>query len=270
MTILNQIIEYKKDFIKECKLTLSNQQIINNANFVKSNKAYFKDAIVRTHNNKGLSIIAEVKRASPSEGLIDKNASFDYMGIAKDYAAGGACCLSVLTDEKFFHGHYSYLSNIKKALPQVPLLRKDFIIDPYQIIEAKLIGADCILLIASCLDKNQLKELEAVATEYNLDVLCEVHDEAELDMALSNLKTNLIGINNRNLKTFTTDISLTNKLFNKASNGGKNIVVSESGINTKQDIAFITQNSGCKTFLIGTALINKQNKGEALKELLTF
>jgi indole-3-glycerol phosphate synthase len=97
-----------------------------------------------------------------------------------------------------------------------------------------------------------------------------VHDEAELDMALSNLKTNLIGINNRNLKTFTTDISLTNKLFNKASNGGKNIVVSESGINTKQDIAFITQNSGCKTFLIGTALMNKQNKGEALKDLLTF
>jgi indole-3-glycerol phosphate synthase len=270
MTILNQIIEYKKHFVKNCKATLSYASILQNVKPLQNTKPSFKTAIQNTHNLGQFAVIAEVKKASPSAGLIDKNASFDYMGIAKDYAAGGACCLSVLTDEKFFHGHHSYLTNIKKALPQVPLLRKDFIIDPYQIIEAKLIGADCILLIASCLDKNQLKELEAVATEYNLDVLCEVHDEAELDIALSNLQTSLIGINNRNLKTFTTDISLTSKLFNKASNGGKNIVVSESGINTKDDIAFINQNSGCKTFLIGTTLMNKQNKGEALKDLLTF
>ena len=267
MSVLNQIIQYKTEFVKNCKASLSYTNLLQNVKPLQNTKPSFKTAIQNKHNLGQFAVIAEVKKASPSAGLIDKNASFDYLSIAKQYQAGGAACLSVLTDEKFFHGHHSYLSNIKKALPNMPLLRKDFIIDPYQIIEAKLIGADCILLIASCLDKSQLKELESVAIEYNLDVLCEIHDEAELDIALSNLQTSLIGINNRNLKTFTTDISLTNKLFNKASNGGKNIVVSESGINTKDDITFITQNSGCKTFLIGTALMAKQNKAQAIKDL---
>jgi indole-3-glycerol phosphate synthase len=267
MSILSQIIEYKKSFVAECKAKLSYADLLSNVKPLQSIKPSFKTAIQAKHKKDNIAIVAEVKKASPSAGLISKDTNFDYLTIAKQYEAGGAACLSVLTDEKFFHGHHSYLTNIKKALPNMPLLRKDFIIDPYQIIEAKLIGADCILLIASCLDKSQLKELESVAIEYNLDVLCEIHDEAELDIALSNLKTSLIGINNRNLKTFTTDISLTNKLFNKASNGGKNVVVSESGINTKDDITFITQNSGCKTFLIGTALMAKQNKAQAIKDL---
>ncbi len=270
MSILSQIIECKKSFVAECKTHISYASLLNKIKPLQGTKPSFKSAIQAKHKKDSIAIIAEVKKASPSAGLIDKDTNFDYLAIAKQYDAGGAACLSVLTDEKFFHGHHSYLTNIKKALPNMSLLRKDFIIDPYQIIEAKLIGADCILLIASCLDKAQLKELESAAIEYNLDVLCEVHDEAELDTTLSNLQTNLIGINNRNLKTFTTDISLTNKLFNKASNGGKNIVVSESGINTKDDINFITRNSGCKTFLIGTALMNKQNKSIALKDLCSL
>jgi indole-3-glycerol phosphate synthase len=199
-----------------------------------------------------VSLIAEVKKASPSAGVIVE--SFDPVAIAKNYARAGVEAISVLTDEKFFQGHLSYLDSIRQAVPQ-PLLRKDFTLDPLQIMEAATAGADAILLIVAALDQDQLISLLETAALYQLDALVEVHTLAELDRALET-DARIIGINNRNLATFEIDLSVTEKLSEQVPE--EIVLVSESGIKTAEDLARIKA-CGVDAVLIGEALMRGQS-----------
>jgi indole-3-glycerol phosphate synthase len=207
------------------------------------------------------AIIAEVKKGSPSKGLIRPD--FDPLDIATTYQDNGATCLSVLTDEEFFLGHLSYLSLIREQVA-LPLLRKDFILDTYQVYEAAAAGADAILLIAAMLDQSSLKELHALAGELYLDVLLEVHDERELEMALAT-DCGLIGINNRSLHTFVTDLSTTERLAKMITSD--RLIVAESGINSRSDVERL-QAAGAKAFLVGESLMREEDIGAKLSELL--
>jgi indole-3-glycerol phosphate synthase len=207
------------------------------------------------------AIIAEVKKGSPSKGII--RADFDPLEIAEIYQNNGATCLSVLTDEKFFLGHLRYLALIRETV-SLPLLRKDFICDSYQIYEARAAGADAILLIAAMIDLNQLREFHAVAKEIHLDVLLEVHDEAETEKALQTGCT-LIGVNNRNLRTFVTDLGITGRLARMLP--ADRLLVAESGINNRADIVRL-QADGAGAFLIGEAMMREDDIGAKLHELL--
>lgn len=207
------------------------------------------------------AIIAEVKKGSPSRGIIRED--FDPLEIAEIYQNNGATCLSVLTDEKFFLGHLRYLALIREAV-SLPLLRKDFICDPYQIYEARAAGADAILLIAAMLETNQLRDFHAVAREIHLDVLLEVHDEAEMEKALQTDCT-LIGVNNRNLRTFVTDLTTTGRLALMMP--PERLLVAESGINSRADIVRL-QADGAKAFLIGESMMREYDIGAKLQELL--
>ncbi|MDM8569712.1 indole-3-glycerol phosphate synthase TrpC, partial [Thiotrichales bacterium HSG1] len=206
------------------------------------------------------AVIAEIKKASPSKGLLRTN--FNPTEIAKSYEQNGAACLSILTDEKFFQGSNEYLSQVHEICP-LPILRKDFIIDAYQVYEARVIGADCILLIVAILDDAQLQDLFDLATHLGMDVLVEVHNQKELERALS-INMRLIGINNRNLKTFDTDIRTTLNLLEQIPK--KHIIVSESGIYTPEDIALLSD-VGVHTFLIGEAFMKANDPGAALSQL---
>lgn len=205
--------------------------------------------------------IAEIKKASPSKGVIREN--FDPVAIAQDYAANGAACLSVLTDEQYFQGADAYLRSVRQAV-QLPIIRKDFSIDPYQILEARLMGADCILLIASALSPHQLSDLYGTANDLGLDVLIEVHDQQELEAALG-LKPSLVGINNRNLKTFETCLDTTLNLLPHIPDGVT--VITESGIRSKEDVQNMIA-AGVFCFLVGEALMQKPSPGAALANLL--
>jgi indole-3-glycerol phosphate synthase len=206
------------------------------------------------------AVIAELKKASPSRGVIRPN--FNPVEIATSYAAYGATCLSVLTDVKFFQGSYDYLRQARAAC-SLPVLRKDFIIDLYQIIHARALGADCILLIVAALGKSQLCEFEAAAHELGMDVLVEAHDDAELDIALQ-LQTPLIGINNRNLRTFKTTLDTTLGLLDRIPDGKR--VVTESGILTCDDVARMREHR-VDAFLVGESFMRAPDPGLALKEL---
>lgn len=207
------------------------------------------------------AIIAEIKKGSPSKGLI--RADFDPQEIAEIYQNNGATCLSVLTDEKFFLGHLRFLALIRETV-SLPLLRKDFICDQYQIYEARAAGADAILLIAAMLDLHQLRDFHALAQEIQLDVLLEVHDEIEMERALSTDCT-LIGINNRNLRTFSTDLDTTARLAGMKS--AHHLLVAESGINSRSDILRLRED-GAEAFLIGESLMRESDIGKKLQELL--
>jgi indole-3-glycerol phosphate synthase len=207
------------------------------------------------------AIIAEVKKGSPSKGVI--RSDFDPLEIATIYQNNGATCLSVLTDEQFFFGHLRYLTLIREAVT-LPLLRKDFICDPYQIYEARAAGADAILLIAAMLDLNQLIDFHAVAKEIHLDVLLEVHDEAEMETAIQTDCT-LIGVNNRNLSTFVTDLNTTGNLSGMMP--ANRLLVAESGIHNRADILRL-QSAGAKAYLIGESMMLEDNIGAKLQELL--
>jgi indole-3-glycerol phosphate synthase len=207
------------------------------------------------------TIIAEVKKGSPSKGVIRDD--FDPLEIAEIYQNNGATCLSVLTDEQFFLGHLRYLALIREAV-SLPLLRKDFICDPYQIHEARAAGADAILLIAAMLDLHQLRDFHAIARGIHLDVLLEVHDEAEMERALQTDCT-LIGVNNRNLRTFETDLGTTGRLARMMS--ADRLLVTESGINCRADVVRL-QSEGAKAFLIGEAMMREDDIGAKLQELL--
>jgi indole-3-glycerol phosphate synthase len=207
------------------------------------------------------AIIAEIKRASPSKGLIRED--FNVKEIAAIYAEHGARCLSVLTDVDFFQGHPDYLAHAKNHCP-LPLLRKDFIIDPYQIYESLALGADCILLIVALLDDVQLADFCQLAHELNMAVLVESHSKEELERALR-LPTPLIGINNRSLHTFKTDIQLSIQL--KQYIPQDRIIITESGINTHTDINLM-QSHGINTFLIGESLMRAKDIGNALDQLI--
>jgi indole-3-glycerol phosphate synthase len=207
------------------------------------------------------AVIAEMKRASPSKGLL--RADFDPAGIARAYEAGGAACLSVLTDRDFFQGDPAHLVQARAAC-NLPVLRKDFITEPYQIHEARALGADCVLLIAAALARQDMQGLEASARSLGMAVLVEVHDAAELDAALS-LQTPLLGINNRDLRTFETRLQTTLDLLPRIP--GDRIVVSESGISGKAEIALL-RGRGVNAFLVGEAFMRRASPGEALQELI--
>ncbi len=218
-----------------------------------------------------VALIAEVKKASPSMGVICKD--FDPVRIAKEYEAAGASCLSVLTDEKFFQGSLDYLRQIREAV-KIPLLRKDFIIDERQILEAIEWGADAILLIVAILDDARLKRFHDLAIEAGLSVLVEVHDEAELDRAIA-IGAKLIGVNNRDLKTFKVDLATTERLTKKMEDGGWKmdktgaaLLVAESGIHTHADVQRVAK-CGAGAILVGESLVKHGNIGAKVRELLT-
>jgi len=206
------------------------------------------------------AVIAEVKKASPSKGVI--RADFQPAQIAASYQAGGASCLSVLTDVDFFQGADGYLQEARAAC-ELPVLRKDFTLDPYQVIEARAIGADAILLIVAALADDQMRELAAVAAQVGVDVLVEVHDRAELERALE-LETPLIGINNRDLHTFETRLETTLELLPYIP--GDRLVVTESGIHTAEDVALM-RNHQVYGFLVGEAFMRAPEPGEKLREM---
>jgi len=206
-------------------------------------------------------VIAEIKKASPSKGVIREH--FVPAEIAASYAANGAACLSVLTDVQFFQGSYDHLRQARAAC-SLPVLRKDFIIDPYQIVHARALGADCILLIAAALAPAGLRELEACALELGMDVLVEVHDAEELDVALT-LQTSLLGINNRNLRTFETRLETTVELLDRIPEGKR--VITESGIMTAEHVRMM-RGQGVDAFLVGETFMRAPDPGAALAELI--
>ncbi|TGO03064.1 indole-3-glycerol-phosphate synthase [Candidatus Thiomargarita nelsonii] len=206
------------------------------------------------------AVIAEIKKASPSKGIL--RADFDPVAIAKSYEQNGATCLSVLTDRDFFQGADEYLQQVHQVC-HIPILRKDFILDAYQVYEARAIGADCILLIVAALGDAQLHDLAGLATHLGMDVLIEVHDREELERALL-LNMPLIGINNRNLRTFVTDLKTTLDLLQWIPK--EYIVVSESGIHTPDDVALLRE-AGVHSFLVGEAFMKAPDPGGALTHL---
>jgi indole-3-glycerol phosphate synthase len=228
----------------------------------------FAAALHRAATAGGSAVIAEIKKASPSKGVIRE--PFDPVAIAASYQAGGATCLSVLTDRDFFAGHDNDLK-AARASATLPVLRKDFTVDPYQVVEARVLGADAVLLIVAALQPAQLRELNDLALSWQLDVLVEVHDAAELAQALA-LRPRLVGINNRDLRTFETRLETTFELVSSIragsySNGDEGVlVVTESGIRQREDVAAMHQ-AGVHAFLVGEAFMRAEDPGTALKEL---
>ncbi|MCE3254989.1 MAG: trpC [Rickettsiaceae bacterium] len=261
MNILEKIYQDKLVEVRNKKKQVSGQELCRQIKCGTQQIKNFTAAIEQKLAQKQTAIIAEVKKASPSKGII--RADFDPLAIAQSYQQNGAACISVLTDEKYFMGKNEYLSAIAAGI-DLPILRKDFMVDEYQIWEAKSIGASCILLIMAMLDQNRAIELEQAAMEIGLSVLIEIHDEEELKKAL-NLKSKLIGINNRNLKTFEISLDTTKNLAPQIP--ADRIIICESGIHTKADISEM-QKIGVNSFLVGESLMRQDDVGKALKNLI--
>lgn len=259
--ILKEIVAHKKEEIATVKAASPLGDLKVRINDLEDVPRGFERHLRGAVASNWTAIIAEVKKSSPSKGVI--RADFDPLEIAEIYQNNGATCLSVLTEEKYFMGHLRYLAQIREAVA-LPLLRKDFICDLYQIYESRAAGADAILLIAAILDLNQLREFCSVANEIHLDVLLEVHDESEMEKALQTNCT-LIGVNNRNLRTFKTDLGTTSRIALMMP--PDRLLVAESGINNRADVVRL-QADGAGAFLIGEAMMREDNIGAKLQELL--
>ena len=244
MNILDEIVAKTKSKLEEKKQGLSLEELSSKIDFENLKETNFKKSL----QNKAEAIIAEIKKASPSAGIISEN--FDPVLKSKEYESFGASALSILTEEDYFLGNIKYLMDVK-AITSLPILRKDFIVDEYQIYESKLIGADCILLIASILNDEELKNFSEIAERLKLDYIIEVHDEEELQR-LKHFSNAIIGVNNRNLKTFDVDIN--NSVELKKIFEGENIFIAESGIKSKKDIEYLQQHN-INVFLIGESLM---------------
>ena len=244
MNILDEIVAKTKSKLEEKKQGLSLEELSSKIDFENLKETNFKKSL----QNKAEAIIAEIKKASPSAGIISEN--FDPVLKSKEYESFGASALSILTEEDYFLGNIEYLKDVK-AITSLPILRKDFIVDEYQIYESKLIGADCILLIASILNDEELKNFSEIAERLKLDYIIEVHDEEELQR-VKHFSNAIIGVNNRNLKTFDVDIN--NSVELKKIFDGQNTFIAESGIKSKKDIEYLKQHN-INVFLIGESLM---------------
>lgn len=259
MDILDKILAVKRSEIAAARERISEAELQAQARMAPLPRD-FVDALRQRHLRNVPAVIAEIKKASPSKGLLRD--PFDPAAIARSYATHGAACLSVLTDRGFFHGDPAYLRAARDAC-DIPVLRKDFMLEPYQVYESRVMGADCILLIVAALDDSQLQALESLASSLGMAVLVEVHNAAELDRALK-LKTPLVGINNRNLKTFETRLSVTYDLVPRIP--ADRIVVTESGISVVDDVVCMKRR-GVNTFLVGEAFMRAPEPGVALENL---
>lgn len=258
--VLTKICTDKLEYVMACRLQKSLLELHEQAKEASAPRG-FAHALETKVENGGYGLIAELKKASPSKGLIRKN--FNSKILAHAFQAGGAACLSVLTDEPYFQGADRYLLEAREAI-SLPVLRKDFMLDPYQVVESRALGADCILLIMAALEDAQAQELEAQAIELDMDVLIEVHSAQELERALE-LKSPLLGINNRNLKTLLVDITTTEILASLVPENRQ--LIAESGLNSPEDLARMAK-VGAKRFLIGETLMKQDDVETATKNIL--
>ena len=258
-TVLDRILAHKRDEVAQRRRSKPMITVIDGARAAPPMRGFVAALSARIEAGDP-AVIAEVKKASPSKGIIRED--FDPTAIARSYASAGAACLSVLTDENYFQGHDRYLVDARAAT-RLPALRKDFVVDPYQIYEARMLGADCVLLIVAALEPALLRECHACATELGLDVLIEVHDRPELGRALE-LSPKLVGINNRDLRTFDTKLTTTYDLLPEIPNG--TVVVTESGIHDRAQVAAMRAR-GVNAFLVGEAFMRARDPGAALRTL---
>ena len=255
--ILEKIIQEKRETLEIVKKDNSLSSLEDKIKTINT-FLNFKDTI---NNNKKVSLISEIKKASPSAGVLVKD--FNHLDIAKIYVDNGATCLSVLTEEKYFLGKLDYIKDIKDKF-KIPILAKDFFIDPYQIALSKSYGSDCILIIIAALDKKQADDIYAEALKHDLSVIVEVHDKKEAETALK-FEQALIGINNRNLKTLDISIDNTISIF-EILKDHKGPLISESGIKNEKDAEYIYEKTGIKNFLIGESLLKSDNTAELMNK----
>jgi len=259
--ILVKIAATTREHVEKCKAEKPLNELEAAANAASPVRG-FRNSLLNAEREGKFGLITEIKKASPSKGLIRED--FDPPALAKAYEDGGSSCLSVLTDQPYFMGSDDFLV-AARAATSLPVLRKDFMVDPYQIVEARALGADCILIIMAMIDDGLAAELEAVARDYDLDVLVEVHDAKELERA-HNLQSQLLGINNRNLKTFEVSLDTTITLARLAD--PTRTLVSESGLFTHDDLMMVKETCGINAFLIGEALMRQDDVELATKKLL--
>ena len=260
-TVLKKILTRKAEEISERKAKTTIEQLKAQLDTSSVTRGFVKALQAKIAVGES-AVIAEIKKASPSKGVIREN--FDPVDIAKSYEIGGAACLSVLTDVDFFQGADQYLQAARAAC-QLPVIRKDFIVDEYQLFESRVLGADCVLLIVSALQPDELYSLHATALSLGLDVLVEVHDQRELEIALA-VDNPMIGINNRNLHTFEVSLDNTFELLEQIPEN--RIVITESGIHSATDVQRM-KNNNVHAFLVGEAFMRNENPGQALKRFFT-
>lgn len=258
---LFEICDAKREYVKERKKAMPESVLAGRAKAAGVTRGFERALRAKAGKNE-FALIAEVKKASPSQGVICEN--FDPVAVAKAYEAGGAVCLSVLTDEPYFQGKDEYLQQARAAV-KLPVLRKDFIVDPYQVYESRILGADCILLIMGALADRQAEEIEAAAVQLNMDVLVEVHDGDELNRALRSLRSQMIGVNNRNLRTLEVNLATGEDVIKRIPRSM--LAVCESGISSHADLKRMEQ-AGYYCFLVGTSLMAQPDIRQATVQLL--